>query len=169
MTRSSFNRETFTISRRGQRLALTLGLLMVSVPALSEALSSNEPSDEQSPPRIRSTFKAVSPGTPLSNDEAQRQMRVEPMQPRPRATREQSSETKNSQVMNAESASQACRDLQNEIASKIRANQVSDFTLEAVPAARAQEVVESGGDQYSKVEIVGSCGQGAYKVVYRRG
>ncbi|WP_227368064.1 DUF1161 domain-containing protein [Halomonas sp. M20] len=165
MTRSSFNREAFIILRRGQRLALALGLLMASVPALSQAL----PSDERAPPRVRSTFKAVNPGTPLSDGEGQRQIRVEPMQPLPRARREQSSETTNSQIMNSEAASQACRNLQNEIARKIRANQVSDFTLEAVPAARAQEVVESDSGQYSKVEIVGSCGDGAYKVIYRRG
>ncbi len=105
----------------------------------------------------------------MPDNEGQRQMRVEPMQPAPRSTRERPSEDTSSQIMNPEAASQACRDLQNEIARKIRANQVSNFTLEAVPAARAQEVVEAGSDQYAKVEIVGSCGGGAYKVVYRRG
>nr|WP_299240190.1 DUF1161 domain-containing protein [uncultured Halomonas sp.] len=164
MTPSSLNPEAFIILHLGRRLALALGLLMASVPAFSQAL----PSDEPSQPRVRSTFKAVTPGTPLSNGEVQRQIRVEPMQPSPRARREPSSETTSSQIKTPEAASQACRTLQNEIARKIRANQVSDFTLEAVPANRAQEVVESPSDQYTKVEIVGSCGDGAYKVVYRR-
>ncbi|WP_172656293.1 DUF1161 domain-containing protein [Halomonas sp. PR-M31] len=158
-----------TVSRSGQCLILALGLLLVSVPALSQAPTA----DERTQPRVRSTFKAVTPGTPLSNGEDQRQMRVEPMQPAPRSTPERPSERPleetSSRIMNPEAANQACRNLQNEIAGKIRANQVSNFTLEAVPAASAQEVIESDSDQYAKVEIVGSCGDGAYKVVYRRG
>jgi hypothetical protein len=56
-------------------------------------------------------------------------------------------------------AAKSCEDLKAEIAAKIEANGVKVFTLEVVPSEQVQ------ADQ----KVVGSCGGGRNKIVYKRG
>lgn len=61
-----------------------------------------------------------------------------------------------------------CERLRAEIEQKIRANGVPRFSLEVIPTEQAASLMagESGRDSG---EIVGSCGGGNYKILYRRG
>jgi hypothetical protein len=51
-----------------------------------------------------------------------------------------------------------CTELKSEIAARIDANGVKDYTLEIVPA-----------DSNSEAKIVGSCDGGTQRIVYQRG
>lgn len=55
-------------------------------------------------------------------------------------------------------AGKSCEELKTEIAAKIEANHVEKYTLEIVPA-----------DKVEDKKVVGSCEQGAKKIVYTRG
>ena len=54
-------------------------------------------------------------------------------------------------------AAKDCEELKKEIAAKIEANGVTDYTLEIVP-----------NDQVGERKVVGSCGGGTMKIVYDR-
>jgi hypothetical protein len=54
-------------------------------------------------------------------------------------------------------AAKDCEELKQEIAAKIEANGVTNYTLEIVP-----------NDQVGGREVVGSCGGGTMKIVYTR-
>ncbi|MEJ2175770.1 MAG: DUF1161 domain-containing protein [bacterium] len=54
-------------------------------------------------------------------------------------------------------AAKSCEELKKEIAAKIEANGVQNYTLEIVP-----------NDQVNGREVVGSCGGGTMKIVYER-
>lgn len=56
-------------------------------------------------------------------------------------------------------AAKSCEELKAEIAAKIEAKGVKHYTLEIVPAGQVQ------ADQ----KVVGSCGGGKNKIVYKRG
>ena len=55
-------------------------------------------------------------------------------------------------------ATKSCEDLKSEIAAKIEANGVKSYTLEIVPK-----------DQDADGKVLGTCGGGTKKIVYRRG
>jgi len=54
-------------------------------------------------------------------------------------------------------AAKSCEELKQEIAAKIEANGVQNYTLEIVP-----------NDQVNGRQVVGSCGGGTMKIVYER-
>jgi hypothetical protein len=54
-------------------------------------------------------------------------------------------------------AAKDCEELKKEIAAKIEANGVKNYTLEIVPS-----------DQVNGRQVVGSCGGGTMKIVYER-
>ncbi|KPK05925.1 MAG: hypothetical protein AMJ64_10515 [Betaproteobacteria bacterium SG8_39] len=54
-------------------------------------------------------------------------------------------------------AAKDCEELKKEIAAKIEANGVTDYTLEIVP-----------NEQVGERKVVGSCGGGTMKIVYER-
>jgi hypothetical protein len=54
-------------------------------------------------------------------------------------------------------AAKDCEELKQEIAAKIEANGVTNYTLEIVP-----------NDQVGDRQVVGSCGGGTMKIVYTR-
>jgi len=54
-------------------------------------------------------------------------------------------------------AAKSCDELKKEIAAKIEANGVQNYTLEIVP-----------NDQVNGRQVVGSCGGGTMKIVYTR-
>ena len=54
-------------------------------------------------------------------------------------------------------AAKSCDELKQEIAAKIEANGVTNYTLEIVP-----------NDQVGDRQVVGSCGGGTMKIVYTR-
>jgi len=54
-------------------------------------------------------------------------------------------------------AAKDCEELKQEIAAKIEANGVKNYTLEIVP-----------NDQVGNRQVVGSCGGGTMKIVYTR-
>lgn len=54
-------------------------------------------------------------------------------------------------------AAKNCEELKQEIAAKIEANGVKNYTLEIVP-----------NDQVGDRQVVGSCGGGTMKIVYER-
>lgn len=54
-------------------------------------------------------------------------------------------------------AAKDCEELKQEIAAKIEANGVKNYTLEIVP-----------NDQVGDRQVVGSCGGGTMKIVYTR-
>ena len=54
-------------------------------------------------------------------------------------------------------AARDCEELKQEIAAKIEANGVKEYTLEVVP-----------NDQVGGRQVVGSCGGGTMKIVYER-
>lgn len=54
-------------------------------------------------------------------------------------------------------AAKDCEELKKEIAAKIEANGVQQYTLEIVP-----------NDQVGSRQVVGSCGGGTMKIVYER-
>jgi len=54
-------------------------------------------------------------------------------------------------------AAKDCEELRQEIAAKIEANGIKEYTLEIVP-----------NDQVGGREVVGSCGGGTMKIVYER-
>ena len=54
-------------------------------------------------------------------------------------------------------AAKDCQELRQEIAAKIEANGIKEYTLEIVP-----------NDQVGDRKVVGSCGGGTMKIVYER-
>jgi len=54
-------------------------------------------------------------------------------------------------------AAKSCEELRKEIAAKVEANGVKEYTLEIVP-----------NDQVGNRQVVGSCGGGTMKIVYER-
>jgi len=54
-------------------------------------------------------------------------------------------------------AAKDCEELKQEIAAKIEANGIKEYTLEIVP-----------NDQVADRKVVGSCGGGTMKIVYER-
>jgi hypothetical protein len=57
-------------------------------------------------------------------------------------------------------AGKSCDDLKAEIAKKIEANGVKTYTLDVVPADKA--------DSMTDAKVVGTCGGGSKKIVYSR-
>ncbi|SHF15583.1 Protein of unknown function [Modicisalibacter ilicicola DSM 19980] len=147
----------------GKNARLTMALVMLALASPSWAQSSS--SDDESPDRVRSTYKAATPGMSAPEDASRQQMRVAPME---NAKRVASSDRRQERE-EIEEMPQACKMLQAEIDRKISANDVVDYTVKVVPTKRAKEIVARNRDQPGKVEIVGNCGQGDYRVVYRRG
>jgi hypothetical protein len=118
--------------------------------------------------RVSATYQVVSPGEPLGNDAERSELNVEPLEAPERTEAPARSDDRQSHRMSGAVATQACTNLMAEIDRKIQANNVPDYTLEALPTQQAQAAVARGQGEPGKVEIVGNCGDGAYRIVYRR-
>lgn len=129
-------------------ITIVTALSMVS-PALAQIDSPQQP-DSEKPQRISATLKAASSAQPTTSSSVLRS------QPEP---------SENVQAPGIVT----CEHLRAEIDRKIRANGVPRFSLEVMPTAQVESLMAEKPDHHDLGEIVGSCGGGSYKILYRRG
>ncbi|MGC3872862.1 DUF1161 domain-containing protein [Halomonas sp. GXIMD04776] len=150
------------------RLAMALFALILTLPVWAQT-SSSELSE-----RIRSTLKPATPGISRPDDASSKPLNIEPMEQKEPSTASdqgqqgQGQQGQGQERMEAEEMPQTCKILQAEIDNKIKANKVVNYTVKVLPTAKAKEIVARNRGEPGKVEIVGHCSQGDYRVVYRR-